>query len=234
MTDMTAARTVGVLFIVTTLAGLASLIVQQPLTEASDYLETMGRNRPAVTASALLELVMALGPVAITIVIHPILKRFSERLALGYVVARLAEGLIVAIDAVLLLTLLTLSETFLGGGGVEPSQFQTLGEILGAQRSWAGHAVLDVAVFPLGALILNYALYRANLVVPWLAVWGLAVAALYWMAGVLVIFGLEPMSTTHVALSVPLAIQEMALAVWLILKGFMASAEPEIEPSLHS
>jgi hypothetical protein len=37
---------------------------------------------------------------------------------------------------------------------------------------------------------------------------------------VLVIYGLEPLSTTQVVLEVPLGVQEMVLAVWLIVKGF--------------
>jgi hypothetical protein len=33
-----------------------------------------------------------------------------------------------------------------------------------------------------------------------------------------------PMSTTQVVLAVPIAVQEMVLAVWLIVKGFNSSA----------
>ncbi len=39
-------------------------------------------------------------------------------------------------------------------------------------------------------------------------------------AGLLGLFGSDPFSTTLVALAVPLAINEMVLAVWLIVKGF--------------
>lgn len=69
----------------------------------------------------------------------------------------------------------------------------------------------------------------------WLSVWGLVGATLWVAAGVLVLYGLvEPFSTTQTVLAIPIGVQEMALAVWLIVKGFNASAfasEPEQEPA---
>ena len=64
--------------------------------------------------------------------------------------------------------------------------------------------------------------------------WGLVGAALYLAAGVMVLYGLEPFSTTQNVLNLPLAVQEMAFAVWLIVKGFDARAfasEPGKEPA---
>ncbi len=44
-------------------------------------------------------------------------------------------------------------------------------------------------------------------------------------AGLFGMFGLiSPMSTTRIVMVVPLALQEMVLAVWLIVKGFNSSA----------
>ena len=43
----------------------------------------------------------------------------------------------------------------------------------------------------------------------------LAAGAILVMVGVVV-----PLSTTHVIFALPIAVQEMALAVWLIVKGF--------------
>ncbi len=62
---------------------------------------------------------------------------------------------------------------------------------------------------------------------------GLVGALLYMAAGVLVMYGLEPLSTTQVGLEAPLGVQEMVLALWLIVKGFNEAAfasDPEIEP----
>ena len=45
-------------------------------------------------------------------------------------------------------------------------------------------------------------------------------AIAYLAAGVLVLYGLQPLSTPQVLLEAPLGLQELALALWLILKGF--------------
>ena len=89
-----------------------------------------------------------------------------------------------------------------------------------AQRDWAGHAILDAAVFSIGALVLNTAFLRSRLVPRWLSLWGLAGATAYLTAGLLVMYGLEPLSTPQVVLEAPLGLQEIALALWLIVKGF--------------
>jgi hypothetical protein len=120
---------------------------------------------------------------------------------------------------------LTLSQEFVKAGAPDASYFQTLGGLLLAARDWGGHVVLDVAVFPLGALIFNYLLYQSRLIPRWLAGWGSIGAILYWAASLLVMFALtSPLSTVPVVLQAPLGLQEMVFAVWLIVKGFNSSA----------
>ena len=103
--------------------------------------------------------------------------------------------------------------------------YQSVGDAVLGARDWAGNAILDATAFGLSALLLNYTLYGARLVPRWLSVWGLAGASLYMAAGALVMYGLEPQSTAQVVLDAPLGLQEMALAIWLIVKGFNA---PEV------
>lgn len=234
MTDRTTARIVGSLFIVASVAGAVGLAIQQPVLDSSQYLTEAALKENRVATAALLELIMGVAVVGIAIAIYPVLRRRSERLALGYVAARTIEAVIYVIGSIVLLTLLTVSREFVDAGAPDASHFQTLGGLLLAVRDWGGHGVLDAAVFSLSALILNYALFRARLVPRWLSVWGLAGASSYLAAGVLVIYGLEPLSTTQVVLEAPLGVQEMVLAVWLIVKGFDAPASasgPGKEPA---
>jgi hypothetical protein len=59
--------------------------------------------------------------------------------------------------------LLTLRHAFVEAGTPDASHFQMIGELLRSVREWGGHVILDVAVFPLGALMFYYVLYRAEL-----------------------------------------------------------------------
>ena len=55
--------------------------------------------------------------------------------------------------------------------------------------------------------------------------WGLAALIPYLAAEFLALFALlDPLSATASLLHIPLAVQEMVLAVWLIVKGFSPSA----------
>ncbi len=223
MTDRTTARVVGGLFITATVAGVLAGVFQQPVLGADDYLTRASLDKSQVATGALFELIMGIAIVGIAIAIYPVLKRFSERLALGYVVARTIEGAAAAISVIGGLTLLTLSREFVDAGAPEASPHQTLGGLLLAERDWGNYAV-NVVIFALGALILNYMLYRARLVPRWLSGWGLIGAASYLAAGVMVMYGLEAGSTTQVVSEIPLGVQEMTLAVWLIVKGFTPPA----------
>jgi len=77
--------------------------------------------------------------------------------------------------------------------------------------------------FCLGALLLNYLLYRSRLVPRWIAGWALSAVVPYLADACLVMFGvLNPSSAVHTILLFPLALNEMVLAGWLLTRGFRA------------
>ena len=67
--------------------------------------------------------------------------------------------------------------------------------------------------------MLYYVLYQSKLLPRWLAGWGFVGAILYLTAGVLAVF-----ATDFSIFMLPLGLQEMVMAVWLIVKGFNPSA----------
>ena len=217
MTDRTTATVVGSLFLAASICGVAGLYLQESVVGGGDYLTAAAAHSHRLATGVLLQLVMGVTVVSIALAIYPVLRRRTERLAIGYVVARALEAVVYLVGATGLLALVTVSEEYVAGGG---EGFAAVGRLIVAERDWAGHAVLDAAVFSLGALVINTALHRSRLVPRWLSAWGLAGAATYLAAGVLVMYGLEPLSTPQVALEAPLGLQELALAAWLIAKGF--------------
>jgi hypothetical protein len=133
-------------------------------------------------------------------------------LAVGYLVARAVEATMFLIGSVGLLTVLTLSRT---AGGSLGNQ----GDLVLAERDLTG-AVMGSVAFSVSAVILNYVLFRTRLVPRWLSVWGLAAAVSYLAGGLLGMYGAETVSATQTALDLPMAVQEMTVAGWLIIRGF--------------
>jgi hypothetical protein len=217
---------VGVFYLTVNIgAGPLGIALTEPVLGAPDYLVQISANEIKMLLGALLVLVMAVADAGIGMAVYPVLKERSEGAAIGYFGARLVEGVIFVISAISLLVLLTLSHEYVHAGAPDASYFHTLGELILAVRDWAGHVVLDVAVFPLGALVFYSVLYRFKLVPRWLSGWGLVAAVLYWASSLLVMFSLvAPLSTPHIVLQAPLGLQEIALALWLIVKGFRPSA----------
>jgi hypothetical protein len=212
------------LYIIGTVAGILSLTVTAPVRDAQDILISLAANENALVAGALVVLTMGLALAMIPVLMFPILRRHNETLALGYVVFRGGLETVTSMaTAISWLLLLALGHAYVQAGVPDPSGFQALGtELL------KGEAIESVSqiVFPLGALMFYFMLYQTRLTPRWLSGWGL-VAALLWLATSLsVTLGLigGQMSTIQIVLALPIGVQEMVLAVWLIVKGFNPSA----------
>jgi len=213
---------VGVLFIIATVAGILSVVFSGPLRDP-DYLTKVSANENQIIISALLVLIMGAAVASIPFMMFPIFKKHNEALALGYVVFRVLEAAAAFAIAISLLLLITLSQGFVKAGAPDASYFQTLGTLLIEAGDWTG-VPLDVA-FGLGALMFYYLLYQSKLVPRFLSVWGLIGGTLVLAeAGFLAMFSHGPFSTIPILLWLPIAVNEMVLAVWLIVKGFNSSA----------
>ena len=213
----------GVLFITATAASILSLPFLESI-NATNFLVSVSANGDQVTIGALLAFIAAVASASIAISLYPVLKKYNEGLALGAVGFRIIEGVFYIVGVMGLLLLLTLSQEFVKAGAPDSSYFQTLGALLLAGYHWVGN-VGSLLAFCLGALMYYYIFYQTRLVPRWLSVWGLLGATLCMVAGMLVMFRLiDPLSTFQVVLALPIAVQEMVLAVWLIVKGFNSTA----------
>ncbi|MCK4514153.1 MAG: DUF4386 domain-containing protein [Spirochaetaceae bacterium] len=227
-TDRKTATMVGVFFIAATVAGIVSAVLSGPI-QAQDYLTAISENENQVIFGALAALVMAIAVAGIAITAYPVLRRHNEALALGYVGARIVEGVLFIATVISWLLLVVLSRQYVGSGAADSSFYAALGGTLLAVGNWVGHVVLDVAVSPIHYLIFYSLLYRSRLVPRWLSLWGFAGVPLWLAAGFLAMFGSDPTSTPLVILNIPIALNEMVLAVWLIVKGFNTSATDTVQ-----
>ena len=212
----------GILFLAAIVVPLLSMPFTRYVNDP-DYLINVAANANQVVTGAIFELIYAFACASIAIWLYPVLKKQNESLALGSVGFRLIEGIFYIVGIVGLLSLVTLSQEFVKAGASEASYFQSLGTLLLAARHWAG--MLGSMAFILGALMYYYVFYKSRLIPRWLSVWGL-IGVPFWIAAeLLLMFGvIEPFSTNAILFDLPIAVNEVVLAVWLIVKGFNPSA----------
>ena len=219
--DKKTARIVGVLFIIGTVAGILSFVGMGPQS-TPDYLINVSANANQVIAGALLVLIMGVALAPVPAMLFPILKKYNESMALGYVVFRAIEVVTYIGIVISWLLLVTLSQEYVQAGAPDASYYQTLGALVKAVGEWIDPIL--VIVFSISALILNYVFYRSKLIPRWISGWGLFGATLHLAEGVLALFGYPDISVLGVPVYLPIGLQEMVYAVWLIVKGFNPSA----------
>jgi hypothetical protein len=219
------ARWAGVFYIIATVAPISTIffigflgggVAGEPI---PDYLVNVSANERQVIIGMLIELIWALAVVGIIVTLFPILKKHNEALALGFFGLRFMEAISTIIHSIILLSLLTLSQEYAAAGFPDDSYFQTAGALFLAAREWT-FLIGSGLVWSLSALILNYLLYQRKLIPRWLSVWGFAGAALSFANYSPEFFGIDSIEI----LFLPIAVQEMVFAVWLIVKGFNPSA----------
>ncbi len=222
-TNKHTAKIVGILLIIGTISGILSLIFSAPIRDAQDVLVYISTNENQVRIAALLVLIMGFSLAMIPILMFPVLKKQDEALALGYIVFRGAIETVTSIAiAISWLLLLPLSQVYAQVEAREASSLSALGDRLLASDEIAFIATI---VFCLGAVMFYSLLYQSKIIPRFISGWGIIAVVPYLGSALLVAFSIiTPMSTMQVIMQVPLALQEMVLAIWLIVKGFNASA----------
>ena len=213
---------VGILFIIGTVAGILSVIFSGPILDGPDYLNRVAANENQLKVGALFVLIMGLALAMVPVMMFPILKKQNEALALGYVVFRGAlETFAYMATAISWLLLIILCREYTKAGALDIFYFQNLGSLFLKTGDQISH-ILKI-VFPLGALMFNYMLYQSKIIPRWLSGWGLIAITLHFAEGLLTMFSL--LSTdAETVMALPIFLQEMVFAVWLIVKGFNPSA----------
>lgn len=206
----------GSLFIIATITAIASMLNLGSLLESTELLSNIPANESRIVISVILELILAVSVMGIGFLMYPVLRKDSEGLAVGYVVFRLVESVLIVAASVCLLSLFTASQEY-SAGNWDPANFEPLGILLISIREWSFN-VGTLIFLGLGGLFLNFGLFRLRLIPGWLSAWGFIGAGLVVIYGLISLFGHDPSF-----LAILIAFQEMVFAVWIIIKGFNIS-----------
>lgn len=206
----------GVLFIIATIAALLAAGIE-PILSNTDYLNSVSTNASKVTLDIFFYLIAAFTSIGIVISMYPVIKKLNVALSIGSVIFRAIEAVFYLVAVVSLLSLVSISRKFITAGTKDREVLKVVGDSLLTIRENATLAA--VFAFSIGAFMYYYIFFQIRLVPRWLSGGGIASIILMMTACIMSFFSNNPV-TDYVFLIIPIAVQEMVLAVWLIMKGF--------------
>jgi hypothetical protein len=218
LSDRRAARLAGSFFLVAMGASIAGGSVVDSIVETNADLATVDARSTLIVAGVLLEMVNCAAVVGIAAVLYPVLRRFGQASAIGYVAFRAIEAGLLAVAAVIPLALVGLSHDQDRIQAAATSSLGGLAPVLLSMREQF-YGLGLVVFFCLGAALLYTVLYRSRLVPRFISVWGLVGVATVFVWNLLSVLGVEGGAIAAV-LAAPIIANEVFLGVWLIAKGF--------------
>lgn len=219
----------GIFFIIATAFLFVGEALYKPALTDPDVLTVAAGASNDIALGILIEFACVLAIPLIAIALYPVLRRVSAALAVGYVAFRLFEAAIFFQMEIDRLLVLAISREFVASPTENTDQLDLLVRTLMGGEAWSGTTgPLYNIVFVIGMLMLNWMLWRSTLVPRWISGWGMVTAAVLGGLAIVVLFT-EVSGTLAIVLIAPLAVQEMVLAAWFIIKGFDRSALDRLE-----
>lgn len=212
---MNAGRVAGALILVQGIGGyIVNFGLIAPATAPPGFLVNAAPHALRVGMTALLGIFMGTFATAIAITVWPVFKKHSERMALAFLALAIAALALAVVENGRLMSMLSLSQAYAASGVADPAAFEGLRGVVAAARNWAHftHLIIGGSTF----FVLYATTFRFALIPRAIAAFGMAAVALQ-MATVSM-----PLLGGHVIfpLLAPAGIANLALAVWLLAKGF--------------
>jgi hypothetical protein len=205
-------RLIGALFLAGFLAYGVGFILVTSVIGVPDFLSTMSAHQATLIVGAFLMMLNTVVDVGKGVLFFPILENHGKRTALTYLSALIVQVVFLDIGVLCLLMLVPLGQ-FVGQGWAEG-----LGSLLTQTNTMAyqiGQATLGV-----GGAFMCSLLYRTRLIPRPLAALGVIGYAIHTAGAIAEIFGIH----VSLILLIPGMIFELALPVWLFIKGFQPEA----------
>lgn len=212
------ARVAGFTFLFYIAVGIAQMVVAGGATSgegAAAKLASMAQHAPQVRISLVLGLLTCFAALVLGVTLYRITRHQGQGLALLALTCRVGEGVIGSIYIPITLGLLSLA-TATGANAPDTSSADALVPFLLAARGW--NPVIGATFFAVGSTLFSYLLLRGRIIPVALAWLGVVSSALLvvvlpaQLAGVLD----EPIA---LYMWLPMAVFEVVLALWLLIKG---------------
>ncbi len=220
--DRKAAIAAGTLILTSVAASIVGGNLILSVIKLPDFLAAMPSSRIQMSTGIFLELICAVLVIGIPITLFPILRRYSERIAIGFVVFRSIEAIFTIICEVAILSILSLGLQYARTDISNPAVLSSLGNALATAHYWA----YDMVCIATGiAYLIFFCLcHRARLLPRFLTLWGLIGMPVF------LALVLSGMIANHPGMLfrgeypaniivLPASLNELFLAIWLIVRG---------------
>ena len=217
---------VATLWLLTAFGAIAGTGLMNSVLNAPDYLSTAFPGSTTVIIGMLLWLINDFGIVLIGILLFPILKMRSERMALTYLSMRMFEAIFLVVGVIFAMLLIPLGQEFIQGGATDATSYQALGSMLKQAEYWF-MTPMQLIPLGLGGVVLTFFLYKTKLVPRSISVVGLVGYGMLVPGTILTLLGILDISpgAPGSLMVIPVAAFEIILMpIWLYAKGFNPSA----------
>ncbi|MFN8355086.1 MAG: DUF4386 domain-containing protein [Spirosomataceae bacterium] len=209
----------GIFFIVAAISSIVGLKLYDPILVDPYFIETGSQHSSQIVWGAINELILSATATGTALMMYPYLKRYNESLGMGYLSFRMLEVVFILIGIVSVLTALSVSQHYINHT-IDKANATALGLAFIALHNWT-FMLGPNFMLAINTFLYSYTFRHAELVPKALSLLGMTAACLIMVAAILEMFGIiEQVSVWGALLALPIALYEMTLAVWLIVKGF--------------
>lgn len=201
----------GILYLLT-FVSIPTLSLYAPVKEAN-YILGSGPDSAAVWG-CILEIIVALACIGTAVALYPVVRRQNEILAMGFIGSRILEASTIFAGVACLLTVVSLRQA---GAGADALFIGRMLVALYDRFFLVGQSLMPAV----NALLLGTLLYQSKLVPRALPLLGLIGAPLLLASDIAIMFSILGRSAPLAGLAaLPIALWELSLGIWLVVKGF--------------
>ncbi len=136
-TYRTTARVVGVVYLAGFVVGMVGIMLITSILGTPNHLATVSANSLILAIAAVLWLTAVAGDAAHGVLMFPILKQHSERLAVGYLAARIVDAIFIAVMVLCVLVQIPLGSAYLKAAASDASFLQALSTLFSQAQLYA-------------------------------------------------------------------------------------------------
>jgi hypothetical protein len=224
--DKNTSRLLGAVFL---LVAVAAFLSELPLSSfgikligppdnISETMIKISDNPTSMQMSIVGYLIEAIAIVLLAVLLYTTLKNQNIIIARWAFGLWIIEAVFVAIKQISTFSLLMVSQEFVMAGAQDSLNFQTLGSLF--YTTWQFGYSVQMVFYCTGGILFYYLFFKSKYIPIVLSLWGIAAASLGFIGTLFVIFGYD----VPLYVFLPIFPFELAIGIWLIVKGFSSSA----------